>query len=356
MSNCTPAVPSVFCAALLFQSNWRNAQPSSGCPRSPCSIAMASMARSVFPSPDANRACGRSSAPISRWKTARCFPCWSKAGSVTKIFVPSSPRRICGARKEAASFATRKLEEFSAGLIALFSEEMSEPNPGSARVSRAGGGVPPSRTFLKSARKESSLRRDAATSTRDACATQAGDRVRRLLEIFGRERVYVELQRHLVRGEERRNRRLIDLAAQHRLPLLATNGVQHATPLGREVLDVFTCIREHTHLDAAGTRLTNNTERHLKSAAEMKALFRDLPEAIANTVRLAERLEFSLENIGYHFPDYSVPEGHSMDTFLRTLVLFGAQQRYESISHQSETPARVRARPHHPSSGSPAIF
>ncbi|MBA3651427.1 MAG: error-prone DNA polymerase, partial [Chthoniobacterales bacterium] len=155
-----------------------------------------------------------------------------------------------------------------------------------------------------------------------------------LLDVFGRERVYVEIQRHLVRGEERGNRRLIDLAEQFRLPLLATNGVRHSTPLGREVLDVFTCIREHTHLDAAGTRLTNNAERHLKSAAEMKALFRDRPEAIANTVRLAERLEFSLENIGYHFPDYSVPEGHSMDTFLRTLVLFGAQQRYESISQK----------------------
>ncbi len=225
-----------------------------------------------------------------------------------------------------------ELEEFSGGLIALFSEGMSAPAPGSARVSRAGDGVSPSRTFLKSGRKKSSSRWDTATSTRDACATQAGDRVRQLLEIFGRERIYVELQRHLVRGEERRNRRLINLAAQHRLPLLATNGVQHATALGREVLDVFTCIREHSHLDAAGTRLTRNAERHLKSAAEMKALFRDQPEAVANTVRLAERLEFSLENIGYHFPDYSVPEGHSMDTFLRTLVLFGAQQRYESIS------------------------
>ncbi len=144
--------------------------------------------------------------------------------------------------------------------------------------------------------------------------------------------LYVELQRHLVRGEERVNRQLLDLAAHHRLPLLATNGVQHATPLGREVLDVFTCIREHTHLDAAGTRLTINAERHLKSAAEMKALFRDRPDAIENTLRLAERLQFSLENLGYDFPAYPVPEGHSMDSFLRTITLFGAQQRYAAIS------------------------
>jgi error-prone DNA polymerase len=157
-------------------------------------------------------------------------------------------------------------------------------------------------------------------------------RLQLLLDAFGRDRVYVELQRHLVRGEEGVNRTLIDLAAHHRLPLLATNGVQHATPRGREVLDVFTCIREHTHLDAAGTRLTTNTERHLKNATEMKALFRDQPDALTNTLRLAERLQFSLENIGYDFPDYPVPDGHSMDSFLRTIVLFGAQQRYDSIS------------------------
>ena len=108
--------------------------------------------------------------------------------------------------------------------------------------------------------------------------------------------------------------------------------MQHATPLGRETLDVFTCIREHTHLDAAGTRLTINAERHLKNGAEMKALFRDRPDAIDNTLRLAERLQFSLENLGYDFPDYPVPEGHSMDSFLRTITLFGAQQRYAAIS------------------------
>ena len=156
----------------------------------------------------------------------------------------------------------------------------------------------------------------------------------RLLDLFGRDRVYVELQRHFVRGEERVNRALIDLAEHHRFPLLATNGVQHATSLGREALDVFTCIREHTHLDAAGTRLTNNAERHLKSAREMQQLFRDRPAAVANTVALAERLQFSLENIGYDFPDYPVPAGHDMASFLRTIVLFGAQQRYAAISRQ----------------------
>ncbi len=167
------------------------------------------------------------------------------------------------------------------------------------------------------------------------CPTkQLNSHAEKLLNLFGRERLYVELQRHFVRGEERINRALIDLAEAHNLPLLATNGVQHATPEGRETLDVFTCIREHTHLDAAGTRLTKNAERHLKSAAEMQQLFRDQPDALTNTLRLADRLQFSLENIGYDFPDFPVPDGHSMDTFLRTIVLFGAQQRYAAISRK----------------------
>src|SRR6266478_5741672 len=161
-----------------------------------------------------------------------------------------------------------------------------------------------------------------------------------LIHAFGRENVFVEIQRHFIRGEERINRALADLAHANRLSILATNGVQYAKPYGREVLDVFTCIREHTHLDAAGKLLTQNAERHLKSDREMRALFRDLPEAIENTSRLAERLTFSLENLGYEFPEYPVPAGHSMDSFLRTIVWFGAQQRYAAIStkvkHQLE--------------------
>ena len=215
-------------------------------------------------------------------------------------------------RSEKGSCAVRwdELPEFAEGLIPLL---------GSARDSRAVCGDSP-QTSAQTAPVSHRAPRNLA------------ERAQWLLDTFGRERVYVELQRHRVRGEERVNRSLIDLAQHHRLPLLATNGVQYARPLGREVLDVFTCIREHTHLDAAGTRLTINAERHVKSAAEMKALFRDRPDAIANTLRLAERLQFSLENLGYDFPDYPVPDGHSMDSFLRTITLFGAQQRYAAIS------------------------
>ena len=187
---------------------------------------------------------------------------------------------------------------------------------------------------LRSVKGECAVRWSEVREFSDGLIALQGcvNRVQLLVDVFGRENVYVEIQRHFLRGEDRINQQLCDLAEQHRLPVIATNGVQYARPYGRQVLDVFTCIREHTHLDAAGKLLTQNAERHLKRDAEMRALFRDRPEAIENTQRLADRLEFSLENIGYEFPSFPVPDGHDMNSFLRTITLFGAQQRYTSIS------------------------
>jgi error-prone DNA polymerase len=153
----------------------------------------------------------------------------------------------------------------------------------------------------------------------------------RLAGVFGRENVYVELQRHRLRGEDRALRQQIALAEQFRLPLLATNGVLYASETERPVLDAFTCIRHHTHLDAAGLLLSQNGERHLKSTASMRELFRDHPDAIDNTARLAERLEFTLEDLGYEFPSFPVPEGHTMDSFLREQAYAGARRRYGCV-------------------------
>jgi error-prone DNA polymerase len=154
----------------------------------------------------------------------------------------------------------------------------------------------------------------------------------RLIDAFGRDHLYVELQRHQVPDEELMNEGLVELARAHRLPLIATNGVLYAEPNGRPGLDVFTCIRHHTHLDAAGLLLGMNAQRHIKTPQQMEALFADLPEALLNTERLAGRLEFTLNDLGYEFPRFPVPGGETMDSHLRKLTYFGAQQRYGSIT------------------------
>ncbi|HUY95290.1 MAG TPA: DNA polymerase III subunit alpha, partial [Terracidiphilus sp.] len=156
--------------------------------------------------------------------------------------------------------------------------------------------------------------------------------VEELVRIFGRENVYIELQRHQEREEEWRNQAALRIAHALQLPLLATNGVRYASAYDREILDLFTAIRTHTPLDQAGRLLTLNDRRFLRPAHEMAALFRDLPEAVANTVELSSRLTFALNDLGYEFPRYPVPEGETMDSFLRKRTAEGVMRRYGSGS------------------------
>ncbi|HVR98395.1 MAG TPA: PHP domain-containing protein, partial [Thermoanaerobaculia bacterium] len=165
------------------------------------------------------------------------------------------------------------------------------------------------------------------------------DAARRALEklhgIFG-GRLHVELQRHRLRDEEHRNQALIDLASRLRLPLLATNGVRYARPEDKPLHDVLTAIRHHTTLDAAGSLLAAHRERHLKSAADMARLFADLPEALAASAELAERLDFTLANLGYRFPEYPLPPGETPSSFLRHITWNGAKARFRPLTAKAQ--------------------
>ncbi len=169
--------------------------------------------------------------------------------------------------------------------------------------------------------------------------------VKRLTEIFGKStfnqpNVYVELQRHFHREEEYRNRVAIEIAEALQLPLLATNGVNYATPRERELADAFTALQHHRTLATAGRLLARNAERYLKSPAEMRALFADVPQAIANTVELSSRLEFTLNDLGYEFPRYPVPERETMMSFLRERTREGWQNRYGRADAELKKRAR----------------
>jgi error-prone DNA polymerase len=152
--------------------------------------------------------------------------------------------------------------------------------------------------------------------------------VERLVSIFGRGNVYVELQRHREREQEWSNQAALRIAQSLKLPVIATNGVRYATAYDREVQDLFTAIRHHVELDQAGRLLALNSQRYLRPAREMAALFRDIPDAIENTVDLSSRLQFELSDLGYEFPHYPVPDGETMDSFLRKRVAEGVQRRY----------------------------
>lgn len=152
--------------------------------------------------------------------------------------------------------------------------------------------------------------------------------VERLVRIFGQRNVYVELQRHREREQEWRNQAATRIAQSLKLPVLATNGVRYATRYDREILDLFTAIRHHAELDRAGRLLSINNQRHLREARKMAALFQDVPGAVENTVELSSRLGFQLSDLGYEFPRYPVPDGETMDSFLRKRVDEGVLRRY----------------------------
>jgi error-prone DNA polymerase len=158
--------------------------------------------------------------------------------------------------------------------------------------------------------------------------------LKKLVGTFGKGNVYVELQRHFQREQEYRNEIAVDLARELNLPLLATNGVSYATPADREVLDVFTCIKNKRQLATAGRLLSKNAERHIRAAVQMAQAFADIPEAISNTVELSGRLSFSLEKLGYEFPRYPVPAGETMDSFLYARTWEGAHRRYQPITEK----------------------
>ena len=168
----------------------------------------------------------------------------------------------------------------------------------------------------------------------------------RLSSIYGRGNLYIELQRHHERSEECRNQMLLGFASELHLPVIATNGVRAATESDREILDVLTAIRSHTSLGQAGRLLTTNSSRTLRSGREMAALFRDIPEAIANTSIVSQRLEFTLNDLGYEFPHYPVTDGETMDSFLEKRVEEGARKRYGSGAKHTLL-AKARAQVQH---------
>jgi error-prone DNA polymerase len=179
-----------------------------------------------------------------------------------------------------------------------------------------------------------------ATALRQGGMEKALRQVEHLVGIFGQQNVYIELQRHFQREEETRNRAAIQIARMLGLPLLASNGVSYATAKERDLCDALTAIRHHRTLATAGRLLSRNSERYLKSPQEMQQLFSDLPGAIANTVELSARLEFTLKDLGYEFPRYTVPEGETMNSFLRDRTWQGFQQRYGRAAPETQHRAR----------------
>jgi error-prone DNA polymerase len=193
---------------------------------------------------------------------------------------------------------------------------------------------------LITAAKVGKKKSDPVDATAELLTTHAGGLIalagaaprpdlRALRDLFGRDRVYLEVQRHFDVAQAHRNRDVLAQAEAFGVGVVATNDVRYATPAQRIVHDVLTCARAKATVDEIGRRLSPNGERWLKPPAEMQRLFRDLPAAVRATRAIADRCAFTLANLGYTFPDYDVPDGETQQSFLAKLSWEGAGHRYD---------------------------
>lgn len=150
---------------------------------------------------------------------------------------------------------------------------------------------------------------------------------RTIVGVFGCDDTFVELTRHQHRPEERRTQRLVSLARLLGVRTVATGDVRYAREQDAALHDVFTCIRERTTVERAGRRLLPHHGWHLQPEAVQRARFADLPEALSNAERLAERCAFTLEDLGYSLPSFTGGDRAEENKILRELTLAGARER-----------------------------
>ena len=158
-----------------------------------------------------------------------------------------------------------------------------------------------------------------------------------LMDWYGPDSVYVELQRNLLEGEARRNRRLVALAAEMDVPVVATNGALYHMSKRYKLQHAMVAIRNNATIDRSLEYILPNDQFYLKSPERMAELFAGCPEAISNTLEIAERCEFNLaSDLGYTLPEPDVPEGYTPMSYLVRLCYEAAVRRYSTITEQVE--------------------
>src|SRR5437667_1575489 len=164
-------------------------------------------------------------------------------------------------------------------------------------------------------------------------------------EIFGRDRVFIELHDHLAPDDRSRNQRLLELAGRYAAPLVITNEVFYATPDRHKLHDVLTAIRHRTTLDEAQRYLHPNAEHYLKSGAELRQVFtrysqQVADEGLAHAAEIAGRCRFSFDLVSARFPGFPVPAGETPYSFLYRLCQDAVREKYHPVT--SEVAARLQ--------------
>ncbi|MFQ6014847.1 MAG: DNA polymerase III subunit alpha [Anaerolineae bacterium] len=156
-------------------------------------------------------------------------------------------------------------------------------------------------------------------------------------DVFGPDRYYLELQSHDGIPElPRINQELITIGRKLNIPLVATNDVHYVKPEDADTQALLLCIQTNTTIDNPRRMQMDGTDFYLRSPEEMASLFDETPEALVNTLRIAERCNVNLDNSEYHLPNFQVPEGFTPQTYLAHLCRQGLARRYALITPEIE--------------------
>ncbi len=173
---------------------------------------------------------------------------------------------------------------------------------------------------------------------------QPEEAVRRMnwyFDVFGPDRFYVELQQHNIKEITELNRNLVQLGARYSAKFVATNDVHYINPEDARLQDILLAIQTGTLLsDPARMRMTDESY-YLRTPLEMSQLFAEVPEALSNTLLIAERCNVDLSFKGYHLPEFAVPEGYTAETYLRHLCDEGSRKRYGDRASSPEVQERL---------------
>ncbi|HSL31785.1 MAG TPA: DNA polymerase III subunit alpha, partial [Anaerolineales bacterium] len=160
-------------------------------------------------------------------------------------------------------------------------------------------------------------------------------------DVFGPDRFFVELQHHNIKEITDLNRKLVEMGARYSAKYVATNDVHYINQSDSRLQDILLAIQTNTLLsDPERMRMTDDSY-YLRTPQEMSRLFAEIPEALSNTLLIAERCNVDLEPKGYHLPHFPVPEGYTAETYLRYLCEEGARERYASRAASQQVQERL---------------
>ncbi len=159
---------------------------------------------------------------------------------------------------------------------------------------------------------------------------------REYLEIFGDGNFYLEIMDHQLPEQEKINPGLIALGEELGVGLVASNDLHYVEREDHVYHDVLLCIQTNSTLDQEDRLRFSSDQFYLKDCAEMQALFAHIPEALANSVQIAERCNVEIEFGRYHLPRYQVPDGYDLDGYLEKLARDGLRRLYGEVTPDQE--------------------